>query len=111
MAIEDVRKLADGRIYTGRQALDNGLVDQLGYIEDAIAVAKEMAGLNEATIIRYKKPFTLAEIFSGTMNDLFSNRTIKIDINTLPLGGDSPRFMYLWMGYQQHYIFKYPTFN
>jgi protease-4 len=111
MAIEDVRKLADGRIYTGRQALDNGLIDQLGYIEDAIAVAKEMAGLKEATIIRYKKTFTLAEIFSGTMNDLFGNRTIKIDINVSPLDGNFPRFMYLWMGYQQNYIFKYPTFN
>ena len=41
MEIEDVRKLADGRIYTGKQALDNGLVDQLGYIDDAITLAKD----------------------------------------------------------------------
>jgi protease IV len=111
MEIENVRKLADGRIYTGRQALDNGLVDQLGYIEDAIIMAKEMAGLKEAKIIRYKKTFTLAEIFSGTMNNLFGNRTIKIDINTSTFEEDFPRFMYLWTGYQQNYVFKYPTFN
>jgi protease IV len=111
MEIENVRKLSDGRIYTGKQALDNGLVDQIGYIEDAITIAKEMAGLREAKIIKYKKTFTLAEIFSGTMNDLFGKRTINIDINASSLDGDFPRFMYLWMGYQQNYIFKYPTFN
>lgn len=111
MEIESVRKLADGRIYTGTQALHNGLVDQLGYIEDAITVAKEMAGLKEAKIIRYKKTFTLAEIFSATMTNLFGHHTIKIDINASPFGEDCPRFMYLWTGYQQNYIFKYPAFN
>ncbi len=111
MKIEDVRKLADGRIYTGRQALDNGLVDQLGYIEDAITVAKEMAGLKEAKIIKYKKTFTLAEIFSGTMNNLFGDRIINIGINASVTEDDFPRFMYLWTGYQQNYFLKWPAMN
>ena len=111
MKMEDVRKLADGRIYTGSQALDNGLVDQLGYIEDAIAVAKEMAGLKEAKIIKYKKTFTLAEIFSGTMNNLFGDRIIKIDINASAIEDDFPRFMYLWTGYQRNYFLKWPALN
>ncbi len=112
MKIENVRKLADGRIYTGGQALDNGLVDKLGYIEDAITLAKEMAGLREAKIIKYRRTYTLAEIFSGKMNDLFVNPTIKIiDINALPVEDNFPRFMYLWMGYQKDYVFKYPKLN
>jgi protease IV len=37
MDLEAVRKLADGRIYTGRQAKENGLVDQIGTYEDAVA--------------------------------------------------------------------------
>ncbi|NKB17545.1 MAG: S49 family peptidase, partial [Pseudanabaena sp. CRU_2_10] len=37
MDIEAVRKLADGRIYTGRQAKENGLVDEIGTYEDAVA--------------------------------------------------------------------------
>ncbi len=37
MKKEDVKKLADGRIYTGRQALKNGLVDELGSYEDALS--------------------------------------------------------------------------
>lgn len=45
MSRDDLLKLAEGRIWTGRQALDKGLVDALGSLEDAIADAKKMAGL------------------------------------------------------------------
>lgn len=107
MEIEDVKKLSDGRIYTGKQAIENGLVDQLGYIEDAILVAKEMAGLREATIVRYKRSFTLSEIFTGAMNNLFSERSIKINI----IEEGPPGLMYLWAGYQKNYFFKWPAFN
>ncbi len=110
MKIEDVRKLADGRIYTGKQALDNGLVDQLGYIDDAIALAKDITGLNEAKIIKYKRMFNLAEIFEGSMDNLFGNRTIKFSIHA-SASDDFPGFMYLWTGYQQNYLFKWPAFN
>lgn len=45
MAVEEVETLADGRIFTGRQALEAGLVDELGNLQDAVAVAAEMAGI------------------------------------------------------------------
>jgi protease-4 len=111
MKIDNVRKLADGRIYTGKQALDNGLIDQLGYIDDAITLAKEIAGLKEAKIIKYKRMFNLAEIFEGSMDNLFGNRTIKFGIHASAADDDYPRFMYLWTGYQQNYLFKWPAFN
>ena len=41
----DVRAIADGRIFTGRQALDLKLVDQLGDLTDSIQVAGELAGI------------------------------------------------------------------
>ncbi len=111
MKIDNVRKLADGRIYTGKQALDNGLIDQLGYIDDAIALAKEITGLKEAKIIKYKRMFNLAEIFEGSIDNLFGNRTIKFGIHASAADDDFPRFMYLWTGYQQNYLFKWPAFN
>lgn len=43
---EKVEKLAAGRVYTGRQALEVGLVDSLGTLEDAIAEAKKLAGID-----------------------------------------------------------------
>jgi protease-4 len=51
-----VRAFADGRVYTAREALGLGLVDQIGYLEDAIAAAKRAAGLTEARVVSYHRP-------------------------------------------------------
>jgi protease-4 len=45
MDLDKVRQLADGRIFTGRQALEAGLVDELGSYRDAIRVAADLAGI------------------------------------------------------------------
>ncbi|MCD6162561.1 MAG: signal peptide peptidase SppA [candidate division Zixibacteria bacterium] len=45
--IEQVEDIADGSIFTGNQALELGLVDKLGGLEDAIVLAGEMAGLGD----------------------------------------------------------------
>lgn len=46
LPVEKVRKLADGRIFTGRQAKAVGLVDELGGMQDAVRVAGELAGID-----------------------------------------------------------------
>lgn len=43
----ELEELAQGRVYTGRQALENGLIDQLGTLRDAIAAARAAAGLKD----------------------------------------------------------------
>ncbi len=45
LPLETVQTLADGRIYSGRQALEVGLVDELGNLQDAIAAAAQLAGI------------------------------------------------------------------
>jgi protease-4 len=47
MPLETVSKLADGRVYTGKQALELGLIDQFGNLHRAIAYASEKAGLGK----------------------------------------------------------------
>ena len=42
---EEVRKIADGRVLTGQQAQELGLIDELGNFNDAVDTAKERAGL------------------------------------------------------------------
>ncbi len=57
---------ADGRILSGSEALDLGLIDQLGYPEDAYAKARELAGKPGAPVIRYRQPLRLSEfLFSS----------------------------------------------
>src|SRR5690606_28149251 len=48
MPLEELEKLAGGRLYTGVMAKEKKLVDEVGTLEDAIAEAKRLAGLNEA---------------------------------------------------------------
>ncbi len=48
MSMEKVEELAQGRIYTGQQAKENGLVDEIGTLKDSIQYAKKVAGLDES---------------------------------------------------------------
>lgn len=56
MSEAQVRKLADGRVYSGAQAKDLGLVDQLGGLEDAIEFAAKRAGIGEYPAVYYSQP-------------------------------------------------------
>ena len=56
LSSDEIRKMADGRIYTGEQASALGLVDHVGYLDDAIELAKRDAGLKEARVVMYRRP-------------------------------------------------------
>jgi len=51
-----IRELADGRVYSGRQAQKLGLIDRVGSLEDAITRAKELAGVRKAKVVMYHRP-------------------------------------------------------
>ncbi len=55
--------IADGRILSGRDALENKLIDGLGQIEDAFAKAKELGQAPDAKIVKYGPPFSLGRVF------------------------------------------------
>lgn len=52
---EDIEALADGRVYSARQAREVGLVDHIGDIEAAVDKLRERAGLRNARIVRYHR--------------------------------------------------------
>jgi protease-4 len=55
--------IADGRILSGKDALNAKLIDGLGQIEDAYAKAKQLGNAPEATIVKYGPPFSFARLF------------------------------------------------
>lgn len=63
MSQDDVRAVADGRLLTGRQAFDVGLVDRLGTLEDARILAAGLAGVSETTpfLSKHRERFSLRE--------------------------------------------------
>ncbi len=65
-----VRQLADGRIYTGHQAKENGLVDQLGGFDTAVEQAESMAHISHATIVEFSSESFWQSLFSAKVNNL-----------------------------------------
>ncbi|QSE96972.1 signal peptide peptidase SppA [Fulvivirga lutea] len=60
MSVEDIKKVASGRVWTGVQAKENGLIDLLGTYDDAIQIAAEKAGITDDYKLKYypeSKPF------------------------------------------------------
>jgi protease-4 len=90
MKDEDVRKLADGRVYTGQQAKADGLVDELGTYQDAIDAAARIAGIQgEPKILSpAKKNFSLLDILLGESRSVLSLSPDRSESHI--------RFQYLW---------------
>ncbi len=67
LPLEKVRSLADGRIFSGDQAKTMGLVDELGNLQDTIAMAAKMAGIKGEPEVIYpeKKRFSLLDLLLG----------------------------------------------
>jgi protease-4 len=60
--LRDVTRLADGRVFTGRQAKDAKLVDDLGDLDDAIRLAADMAGIEgEPKVVEPRRRFSIRE--------------------------------------------------
>jgi protease-4 len=55
--------VADGRILSGRDALDHKLIDELGQLEDAFTKAKQLGNAPEAKVVKYGPPFSLSRFF------------------------------------------------
>ncbi|MBE0425380.1 MAG: signal peptide peptidase SppA [Nitrospirae bacterium] len=70
MQVDDVKKIADGRIFTGEQALDAGLIDELGNLEDALKAAAKLAGIKgEPVVVSKKEKFSIINLLRGTIAD------------------------------------------
>ncbi|OGL12550.1 MAG: hypothetical protein A3J45_06350 [Candidatus Rokubacteria bacterium RIFCSPHIGHO2_02_FULL_69_13] len=95
MPEDKVRAFADGRIYTARQAKELGLVDRVGYLEEAVEAAKQAARLSEARVVMYHRPREYrSNIYSGTPVPEPIQPSL-LQLSSL-LIGPGPRFLYLW---------------
>jgi len=82
MLPDQVKKLADGRIFTGKQAVGMGLVDELGNLEDAIKVAAKLSGIKgEPSVVSKKEKFSFMDIVRGNLpkelSDIFPTVKLK----------------------------------
>lgn len=72
LPIESVRKIADARVFSGKQAVDVGLVDELGDLQHAIKVAANLAGIEgEPEVISKKKKSLFMELIDGNISEIY----------------------------------------
>lgn len=89
MDVKEVKKLADGRIYSGSQAYELGMVDELGTFRDAVKVLSKLAGVKgEPVLVKEEEKFSfLRELLTEKFGFM---KSIE---NAVPL---SPGLHYLW---------------
>lgn len=68
MSQDAIKAIGEGRVWTGSQAVQNGLVDQLGGIQEAIAKAKELAKVSDTATGYYPAPSSMFDSFLETVS-------------------------------------------
>lgn len=86
--LDAVRTLADGRIYSASQALDMGLVDQIGYWEDGMEKTASILGVDSVRVYRYEQGFSISSMFKSARN--------WNPVDSLLYRAKQPRLLYLW---------------
>jgi protease-4 len=91
----DLRTIADGRVYTAPQALKLGLIDAVGYFDDAFGKARDLASLKSAKLVSYTYfPKTKSNIYATRLGD-FSPVDAKVLESMLAVLKTG--FYYLWL--------------
>ncbi len=90
MNLENVRKLADGRVFTGQEAMGNGLIDEIGTFQDALAAATRMVGISgEPRLVSPpKKKISLIDLLFGDSRSVVALNPDRSESQI--------RFAYLW---------------
>ncbi|MFT8321672.1 MAG: signal peptide peptidase SppA [Bacillus sp. (in: firmicutes)] len=98
MSESDVKKIADGRIYDGRQAKELNLIDDFGYFNDVVEQMKKDYKLKDPQVVSYTDSTGIASILGMSANKLKLMGEDKELTNILKLvaNTNSPRLMYLY---------------
>lgn len=90
-----VEKLSDGRIFSARQALAVGLVDEIGHLGDAIERARQLSGFSHAKVIAYREA---GKPVNNIYSDISSAAPAPVQFNVLSIGANKmpAGFYYLW---------------
>lgn len=97
-----VDEVASGAVFLGPKAKELGLVDQIGFFEDAVSIAATAAGLNNPNVVRYDRPPTLIETLglasSPNLSSALESDSAKSLAVELLHEASSPRMLYLYNG-------------
>ncbi|KAF1298619.1 signal peptidase [Enterococcus sp. JM4C] len=104
MSVPEVKEVADGRIYDGKQALDAGLVDAIGFPDEALAALRKEHGLEKAQFVQYSLDSTgFANTWLGSklaqLQGLQPSESSQINSLLKSIGtSEAPKAMYYYGG-------------
>lgn len=78
ISMEDLKDIADGRIFSGKQALANGLIDKLGEFNDAVGEVEKLSGESGLTIVRYDSSDFWGSVLSILKNTNLESKLLEI---------------------------------
>lgn len=96
LPLDTARTIADGRVYTAQQALGLKLIDQIGYMDDVLKLARQKIGVDEARVVVYHRPAD----YRATYYARAESSSGGLDVTATQLAsliGGGPRFLYLWL--------------
>nr|WP_279326559.1 signal peptide peptidase SppA [Bacillus kexueae] len=93
---EEVRNIADGRIYDGRQAKELNLVDDLAYFDDVIDIMKDELKLDNPYVFQYGASMGFESLFSMSAQKIFAEDIESAILYKVLSQPNSPRLMYLY---------------
>lgn len=98
MPMNQVKKVADGRVMNGSQAVKAGLADEFGYTEDAIAAMKKEKGLTGAKVYEYGSNDSITSLFATKMQSLLGGGSVEAQVIQQVLSNtqNGPRLMYMY---------------
>jgi protease-4 len=79
MSTDAIKAIAEGRVWTGEDAVEIGLVDALGGIDEAIAKAKELAGAEDAVVATYPEKKSIFEEYIATLTEMASQPATPVE--------------------------------
>ena len=89
LSLKKVRALADGRIFTAKEALDNHLIDAIGYWNEAIEEMSKLLGVDSIQVVTYSDE-------TGLFQRLFGVHSPMPNLQSLFSAATTPRRLFLW---------------
>ncbi|MBU2646683.1 signal peptide peptidase SppA, partial [bacterium] len=90
-----IDQITDGRVFSAQQALENHLIDKIGYFKDTVALAKRVANIKSESVIIYHREGEFIENVYHVSDTSVMFQMMGLNLERL-FTNDTPKFLYLW---------------
>ena len=90
ISVDRLNEIADGRVFSPKQAQSENLIDEIGNIEQAIEIAKKLSKIDKVKIVMYHRP-------NSYVSNVYSSSAVSDNIIEEFIKNPGVKFLYLWI--------------